>query len=462
MNTFTTIDNAASNADTQANLTANNRAAYQGELLFTAHRSASADSWETGLNNNVLVLGCSGGGKTRHHVKPNLLERQGSYIVLDSKGQLYREMAPYLFLHGYAVDRLDFTTMNGTVGYNPLEHVRIERGGRPNQADIITIARAICPKEDHETDPFWPLAAANYLASYIAYVFEALEPRDWNMASVIQIFERACAEDENEMFMDLAAADPDSYAFALYRRARTTRDAGKMHSSIMGIIAANLLPLSFDAAMSSYRKKEQVRFSYFGEQKRALFVTMDDLDHSLAPLTSLFIQQAFTRLCSKADNSEGGRLRVPARFILDDFANLNLPHSDDVLSVIRSREISCTVICQTVSQLEARYGKAAANSIIGNCDRQLVTAFQDERTASYFATRANKPASALLETPANRWWYFERGQHGVCDKAYCLEDHPAYAELRSSSDDVVFLEDGTLMDQPIDEGDWESITAAAA
>ena len=88
--------------------------------------------------------------------------------------------------------------------------------------------------------------------------------------------------------------------------------------------------------------------------------------------------------------------------MLDDFANLNLVNFDNVLSVIRSREISCTVVCQTVSQLEARYGKPAANSIIGNCDHQLVLGFQDEETARYFSLRANKPAASLLATPARR------------------------------------------------------------
>lgn len=144
----------------------------------------------------------------------------------------------------------------------------------------------------------------------------------------------------------------------------------------------------------------------------------------------MFIRQAFCALCDSADHDyPNHRLPVPVRFVLDDFANLNLPHIDDVLAVIRSREISCTIICQTISQLEARYGTPAANSIIGNCDAQLVLAFQDERTAQYFATRANKPASALLETPAGMWWVFVRGQRGRMEQAYRLEDHPRYPEL---------------------------------
>ena len=397
---------------------ANARAAYAGQLILTSEHAASMDSWATGLNNNVLVLGCSGSGKTRNFLKPNLLQCEGSYVVLDSKGRLYNEMAPYLRAHGYIVDSLDFTTMDGEIGYDPLHHVRWRKGR---------------PRADMGDDPFWAGAAANYVASYVAYVFEALPDREWNMASVVSVYEQACEGNAEALFADLSKQDPDSYAASLFRRARSTARADKMHSSIMGIIAANLLPLTFDGALASFRKVQQIDFCDLGRERRALFVTMDDMDRSLAPLTSLFIRQAFSSLCDFADTRcDGGRLPVPVRFMLDDFANLTLPGFDDVLSVIRSREVSCTIICQTVSQLEARYDQAVANSIIGNCDRHLVLGFQDERTAKYFALRANKLPSTLLETPAGNWWLFERSRRGICEPAYALEQHPRYREFVAS------------------------------
>lgn len=409
------------------------RSAYAGELLFTRHHSSNADSWASGLNNNVLVLGCSGGGKTRHHVKPNLMQCQGSYIVLDGKGRLWHEMAPFLALNGYKVDRLDFTSpCSDSIGYDPLAHVRWCQG-EPVQSDIISIASAICPTSQHETDPFWPLAASNYLACFIAYVFEAMPRDDRNFSSVIRVFEAMCDRRERELFEALEREKPGSYAAALYRRSRTTQSAEKMHSSITGIVAANLLPLSHKGAIWSFQNPEQIDFASFGRGRRALFVTMDDLDHSLAALTSLFVKQAISSLCDAADANPSGRLDMPVRLVLDDFANLDLPGIDDALAVIRSREISCTIVCQTVSQLEARYGEANANSIIGNCDHQLVTAFQDERTARYFSVRANKPASSLLETPSGQWWLFERGHRGVMDEAYHLEEHPAYQQLTLAS-----------------------------
>ena len=319
---------------------------------------------------------------------------------------------------------------------------------------------------------FWERAAANYLASYIAYV---LEPPYNNFSTVISVFEAACEGQAGKMFDDLEHERPDSYAVSLYRRARCTCGAERMHSSIMGILAANLLPFGFPSVRGSFCREDRVEFSRYGKRKRALFVTMDDLDQSLSPLTSLFIQQVFTNLCDYADkNCVEGRLPVPVRFMLDDFANLNLPDFDNVLSVIRSREISCTVVCQTVSQLSARYGSDAANAIVGNCDTQLVMAFQDVETAQYFGVRANRTASALLETPQGQWWVFRRGEKGQLQAANQLESHPAYAEyeearsegfasesssgagLRSVADEGPSEDDDYFDEEecPWDEDDW--------
>lgn len=438
------------------NFTENSRAAYAGELILTSMRSESMDSWATGLNNNVLVLGCSGSGKTRNFLKPNLLQCAGSYVVLDSKGRLFREMGPCLSAHGYTVDCLDFTTMEGTIGYDPLHHVRW-RNGRPLAQDIISIASALFPRSEMGDDPFWAGAAANYVASYIAYVFEALPDCEWNTASVVSVYEQACEGNAEALFSDLSRQDPESYAVSMYRRAKSTARAEKMHSSIMGIIAANLMPFTFDGALASFRKVDQIDFCDLGRERRVLFVTMDDMDRSLVPLASLFIRQAFSSLCDFADaKCEGGRLPVPVRFMLDDFANLTLPDFDDVLSVIRSREISCTIICQTVSQLEARYNQAIANSIIGNCDRHLVLGFQDERTARYFSLRANKTATTLLETPADNWWLFERGHRGVCEPGYKIEEHPGYFDLGEVGEPtwVYQMEDPTALPDFDEEELW--------
>ena len=172
------------------------------------------------------------------------------------------------------------------------------------------------------------------------------------MTEVIRMFDRACDNQAGKLFDELESESPYSYAVRLHRRASSTCLAERMHASIMGIIAANLLPIGFRDIMAAYRHPRRVNFRHLGRKRCALFVTIDDMDASLRPLTSLFVRQAFLTLCDEADhNTPDGRLTVPVRLILDDFANLNLANFDNVLSVIRSREISCTVCAKPSASL---------------------------------------------------------------------------------------------------------------
>ena len=414
------------------------RSAYRGETILGRGRTLQTDSYQTSLNNNMLVIGPSGSGKTRHVLKPNLLQMGPSFIVLDSKGALCQEMAPVLARHGYLVQRLDFANTSGDatplpigatdVGYDPLSFVRRDSDGRPNQQDIISVARALCPIEN-ESDSFWDRAASNFIAILIAYVLEELPHAEQNFAAVIELAEHLQDGATFRLLDDLEITDPGSFTYSMYLRYSPTRDAEKMSASIMGIIAEKLMCLGFDGAIDLYVATEQVDFAQFGHECRALFVTVSDIDRALDPLTSLFVSQAFGTLVREANACPGACLPVPVRFFLDDFANLNIENIDDILAVARSREIWCTLLLQSVNQLEARYGRARAMSIMGNCDTQLVLGFQDLDTAQCFAERADRMAKTLLEMAPSHAWLFVRGHRAEEIDSFRLEGHPRYAEL---------------------------------
>ena len=86
---------------------------------------ASNDTRATGLNNNDLIVGPTGSGKTRYFIKPNLLQMNESIVVSDTKGNLVREVGPALEAHGYEIVSIDFTNPSAGTGYNPLDFIRI-------------------------------------------------------------------------------------------------------------------------------------------------------------------------------------------------------------------------------------------------------------------------------------------------------------------------------------------------
>ena len=407
-----------------------NRSAYRSESILAAGRFLPNDTWESGINCNQLVLGPSGSGKTRNVLKPNLLQGYASYLVIDTKGQLYREIGPILAELGYVVHNIDFTDVCGTIGYDPLVHIRRDPAtGEPNQRDIISVASALCPTENN-ADPFWDHAAANYLASYIAYVLEVFPRELQTMEQVIRLYEQNNTSDRLErLYKSLAQTHPKSFALGIYRRISSGREAEKMNASIMGIIAEKVMALSFKEAVDLYRMTEKVDFARLGYERVALFVTVSDVDFSLRPLTNLFVSQALQGLIEEADACPGGVLPNPVRLFLDDFSNLQIPHFDDIISVVRSREIWCTILCQSVSQLQTRYGAPGAETIIANCDTQLVLAFSDNTTTACFAPVARRQADTLRATPIDEAWLFVRGRKPECVHKYDVTTHPRYREL---------------------------------
>ena len=132
---------------------------------------------------------------------------------------------------------------------------------------------------------------------------------------------------------------------------------------------------------------------------------------------------------AEADSRPDGRLQIPVRLYLDDFANLNIPDIDKTISVIRSREISVSIAIQSITQLEGLYGHAKAVTIIDNCDHLLYLGGQSVETARFIAVKANKPASAILNMPLGKAWLFERGNAPREVKKYDLTRHPLYHQL---------------------------------
>ena len=159
----------------------------------------------------------------------------------------------------------------------------------------------------------------------------------------------------------------------------------------------------------------------------ALFLTISDTDRSMDRLVNLFFTQAINVLCTTADHSPGHRLPTPVRFYLDDFAaNFTIPDFDKLTSVIRSREISVSVILQSLSQLEAIYGTARAATILNNADHLLYLGGTDVGTAQTISVKANKPTNTILQMPLDKAWLFTRGENPQPVRKYDVQDHPKY------------------------------------
>ena len=168
-------------------------------------------------------------------------------------------------------------------------------------------------------------------------------------------------------------------AFALKQYKAYKLAAGKTAKSILISCSTRLAPFAIDEVLeiTSY---DELHLDTLGDELSALFVIISDTDATFNFLVAIMYSQLFNLLCTKADNSDGGRLQYHVRCLLDEFANIGeIPQFEKLIATIRSREISASIILQAKSQLKAIY-KDNADTIEGNCDTMLFLGGKEKST----------------------------------------------------------------------------------
>ena len=190
----------------------------------------SLDTHKTYLNNNVLVIGTSGSGKTRSIVSPNILEATGSYVISDPKGQLYRKYADFLKLKGYEVRTLNLVDMANSDHYNPFEYIRSEQ-------DIIKVAHILNFMDGGgqsrvKGDIFWDQASEILLSSLISYLVESVEMKERTLHYVFRLLEMIDVHMVTEgmecpydiLISDLEKKDEESLAAKQWKKVKEAAD----------------------------------------------------------------------------------------------------------------------------------------------------------------------------------------------------------------------------------------------
>ena len=291
-------------------------------------------------NLNLLICGGSGAGKTRFFAKPNVMQCNTSMVILDPKGEILRDTGELLEKKGYSVKVLDLINMDKSHCYNPFVYLKSDNDV---QKLVTNLFKSTTPKDSQSNDPFWDTAASMLLLSLIFYLWYEAPEEEQNFTMVMEMLR---AGDVIEKF--------------------------------------NL------ESLSKLTMTDELELETLGEKKTALFALIPDNDTSFNFIVSILYTQLFQQLFYSADHKHGGRLPVHVHFIMDEFANVSLPDDfDKILSVMRSREVSVSIILQNLAQLKALFEKQW-ESIIGNCDSFLYLGGNEQSTHKYISELMGK------------------------------------------------------------------------
>ena len=360
--------------------------------ILTQNVSVGLDGRKHRRNLNTLVCGGSGAGKTRFFAKPNLCQANSSYVVLDPKGELLRDTGNLLSAKGYDIKVLDLINMEKSHCYNPFVYLRSDND---IQRLVTNLFKNTTPKGSQSQDPFWDQAATMLLLALIFYLHYEAPPEEQNFPMVMEMIRAGEVREDDEtyksaldiLFERLEMRNPEHIALKYYRSYHS--GSGKTLKSIQITLISRLEKFNLES-LASITQNDELELWSIGEKKTAAFAIIPDNDSSFSFLVGMLYTQLFQQLYYQADVIHGGRLPVHVHFLMDEFANVALPDEfDKMLSTMRSRDISVSIIIQNLAQFKALFEKQW-ESIVGNCDEFLYLGGNEQSTHEYVSKLLGK------------------------------------------------------------------------
>ena len=353
---------------------------------------------------------------------------KGNYLK-DKKGRYIPVYEPYKIK---VFNTIDFAK---SMHYNPFAYISKKNREKDILKFVEVLIKNTSSSQQPSGDDFWVKAEKLLYTAYIALIF-AMYPEDqWNFETLIDMINNSeCREDDEEFknaidiefeivecwlngtkhedpevmadYGDIFETKPDAEqrrlgAFALKQFKAYKLAAGKTAKSILISCSTRLAPFAIDEVLeiTSY---DELHLDKLGDELSALFIIISDTDATFNFLVAIMYSQLFNLLCTKADNSPGGKLTYHVRCLLDEFANIGeIPQFEKLIATIRSREISASIILQAKSQLKAIY-KDNADTIEGNCDTMLFLGGKEKSTLKEISESLGKETIDSFNTSTNR------------------------------------------------------------
>ena len=274
-------------------------------MILTRDVALSMNSRKTMRNNNILVVGGSGSGKTRFMIKPNLLQANCSFVITDPKGEILESEGEMLKKHGYKIKVFNLTDMKHSNSYNPFEYIRDDLG-------VLMMINCLIKNTNNGQkggDPFWEKSETALLQALVFYLKDNPDiPKDFkNFTNVMKLLQAADVNENDsnaqspldKLFAKVEAQDPNSLAVKQYKTFKM--GAGKTLKSILISCGVRLtvfnLPEIEDLTMN-----DDLNLASIGDEKTALFVVIPAADDTYNFLVSMMYSQLFETLYYRAEN----------------------------------------------------------------------------------------------------------------------------------------------------------------
>ncbi|MCF0231463.1 MAG: type IV secretory system conjugative DNA transfer family protein [Enterococcus sp.] len=355
-------------------------------------------------NKNVMVLGDSGSAKTLAYILTNILQVNASFVVTDPDGGIVHKVGKLLKRFGYKLKILDLNHLLNSDTFNVFEYIRTE-------LDIDRVLEAITEgtKEgDHQGEDFWIKAEALLIRSFIAYLWFDGKDNEYtpNLSMVADMLRHVERKDPKVpspvecWFEEQNRIRPNNYAYKQWTLYNDTYKA-ETRASVLAIASARYSVFDHKQVADMIRQ-DTMEIDKWNEEKTAVFIAIPETNKAYNFIATIFMATVMETLRHKSDQVRLGKLQLPkgksllhVRFLIDEFANIGrIPNFEEALATFRKREMSFSIILQSLAQLQKMY-KNGWEGIVNNCSTILFLGGDEEKTTKYLSHRADKQTISL-------------------------------------------------------------------
>ena len=331
---------------------------------------------------NVCVMASVGAGKTTRYIIPNVLERaksKCSIVVHDPKGEVYESTSKHMADRGYKIILIDPENIERSSCFNPLLEAR-------NDIELEQVADILIEAGNpSKGDPYWNNGAKRFLSVFLKCLKNASlkDERLMNLSNLYILAQNFGEKGEGlRDWMKIYTENPNEpNDLRLWNEWKGLLVGNKegIQSFILGVITA--LRAMSNENVAKLTARSDINLADMRKQKTIIyFVTPPQHIEYYSFLTSLFFRSVFNSCMRQMPSRQDLNIYI----LYDEFGHSTIPNFVSTANTIRGYRVSLSIILQSISQLEARYGRAYAQSIQGGFSTYITYSGSDPETVKLF------------------------------------------------------------------------------
>lgn len=355
---------------------------------------------------NAVVIGGSGSGKTQRVLIPSIVENANlkalkpNMIVIDLKGEILKFTGSTLVNNNYKIISINLENTEESEQWNPLSLIysTYESGNKKLAIQMINdIIENLNWGSIGNSGSVWKQQAKQLVmvvTKFILFVANDLNNKlfkkaDFNFTNInkwisIDLFKKD-KQKRIETTLNTNFGEHWSDLKTQYMQLKDIPDE-TFAGYIMNAGEAIQHFLNNESIKKITSSNEGINLQELVNYKGnwALFLRVPDHKTSTHALMPLLIDQIYELLIDKANSSFKGELSTPVQFYLDEFGNTpKINNFDNKISICRQRKVFFMLVLQDTEQLSKYndgYGENKGKTIQANCGIQYFISSNNQNT----------------------------------------------------------------------------------